>query len=114
MNFEKFTIKAQEVISKAQEIAQAHQQQAIEPAHILKAILLVDDNIPAYVLKKLSVNVSALDTVVSKMIDRLPVVTGGSLYLSPKSEMVLQKAIASLGEFKDEFVSDHLRCEILR
>ena len=104
MNFDKFTLKAQEAISKAREIAMGGQQQVIEPAHLLKGILLTDDNIIPYILKKLSVNVSALDSVVSKIIDRLPVVTGGNVYLSPKADLVLQKALASLKDYNDEFV----------
>jgi len=105
MDLDKFTLKAQEVISKAQEIALSKQQQVIEPAHLLKAILLTDDNLTPYILKKLSVNISALDSVLTKMIERFPVVTGGNIYLSPKADVVLQKAAASLKDFNDEFIS---------
>ncbi|MEI6853507.1 MAG: ATP-dependent Clp protease ATP-binding subunit, partial [Bacteroidota bacterium] len=114
MDLDKFTLKAQEVLSKAQEMAMARQQQVIEPAHLLKAIMLTDDNLTPYILKKLSVNISALDSVLTKMIERFPVVSGGNIYLSPKAELVLQKATASLKDFNDEFVSvEHILIGLL-
>lgn len=114
METDKFTLKAQEVLGKAQEMAVARQQQVIEPAHLLKAILLTDDNLTPFILKKLSVNISAMDSVLTKMIERFPVVTGGQVYLSPKSDMVLQKAAASLKDFNDDFISvEHILIGLL-
>jgi ATP-dependent Clp protease ATP-binding subunit ClpB len=60
MNFNNFTIKAQEAIQQASEIAQGNQQQAIETAHLLKGLLTVDENVVSYVLKKLNVNLNVL------------------------------------------------------
>lgn len=114
MDLSKFTLKAQEVLAKAQEMALSRQQQVIEPAHLLKAILLTDDNLTPYILKKLSVNISALDSVLTKMIERFPVVTGGNVYLSPKADMVLQKAASHLKDFNDEFISvEHILIGLL-
>jgi ATP-dependent Clp protease ATP-binding subunit ClpB len=61
MNFNNFTIKAQEAIQQASEIAQGNQQQAIETAHILKGLLTVDENVVSYVLKKLNVNLNVIN-----------------------------------------------------
>jgi ATP-dependent Clp protease ATP-binding subunit ClpB len=60
MNFNNFTIKAQEAVQKASEIATGNQQQAIETAHLLKGLLLVDENVITYLLKKLNVNLNRL------------------------------------------------------
>ena len=65
MNFEKFTIKSQEALQKSAEIALAGNQQAIEPAHLLKAILETDENVTQYLFKKLNVNASHLETKLS-------------------------------------------------
>ena len=60
MNFNNYTIKAQEPVQKASEIVTGHQQQAIEPAHLLKALLTVDEHLAPHLLKKLNVNVAHL------------------------------------------------------
>ena len=57
MNFNNYTIKAQEAIQKASEIAGGNQQQAIEPAHILKGLMMVDENVISHLLKKLQANI---------------------------------------------------------
>ncbi|NLJ81937.1 MAG: AAA family ATPase, partial [Bacteroidales bacterium] len=115
MNIEKFTIKSQEVITTAQNIALGKQQQQIENAHILKAIFEVDKDIVPYLLKKNNINTSMLAQVVDKMVDNLPKVSGGSgIYLSNASNQALQKALGSLSEFKDDYVSiEHLLLGIL-
>lgn len=109
MNFNNYTIKAQETIQKASEIATGNQQQAIEPAHILKALLEVDEHVISHLLKKLNVNLSYLTTEVNKIVDSLPKVTGSQIYLSNNTIAVLQKAQSYLKEFNDEYVSiEHL------
>ncbi|RYE58281.1 MAG: ATP-dependent chaperone ClpB [Sphingobacteriales bacterium] len=114
MNFNNFTIKAQEAIQKASEIAQGNQQQAIETAHLLKGLLNVDENVVSYVLKKLNVNVNTLDQNLTSAIDKLPKVTGGAAYLSSATNSALQKAQSYLKEFKDEFVAvEHILLGIL-
>lgn len=114
MNFNNFTIKAQEAIQKASEIAQGNQQQAIETAHLLKGLLSVDENVVSYVLKKLNVNLNTVEQNLATAIDKLPKVTGGNVYLSSNSNTVLQKAQSYLKEFKDEFVAvEHILLGIL-
>ncbi|MBC7615428.1 MAG: ATP-dependent chaperone ClpB [Pedobacter sp.] len=114
MNFNNFTIKAQEAIQKASEIAQGNQQQAIETAHLLKGLMSVDENVISYVLKKLNVNLNTVDQNLSAAIDKLPKVTGGSGYLSSGTNSALQKAQSYLKEFKDEFVAvEHILLGIL-
>lgn len=105
MTYENFTTKAQQALSKAQEIAVSAKHQAVEPAHLLKALLVTDENITPYLLKKLSVNISALDTVVTRLIERFPVVHGGEMYFSSKANHVLQKAQSFASGFHDEFIS---------
>lgn len=114
MNFNNYTIKAQEAIQKASEIVTGHQQQAIEPAHLLKAILTVDEHLVPHLLKKLNVNISHLNQELEKQIAGFPKVSGSSIYLSSTANSVLQKAQSYLKEFKDEFVSiEHLLLGIL-
>ena len=105
MNFNNFTIKAQEAIQKASEIAQGNQQQAIETAHLLKGLLTVDENVVSYVLKKLNVNLNSLEQQLTSAIEKLPKVSGGNVYLSSGANSALQKAQSYLKEFKDEFVA---------
>nr|WP_294894139.1 ATP-dependent chaperone ClpB [uncultured Pedobacter sp.] len=114
MNFNNFTIKAQEAIQKASEITQGFQQQAIENAHILKGLLSVDENVVGYILKKLNVNISRLNTSLDELISTYPKVSGSEVYLSSAANSTLQKATSYLKEFKDEFVSvEHLLLGIL-
>jgi ATP-dependent Clp protease ATP-binding subunit ClpB len=105
MNFNNFTIKAQEAIQQASEIAQGNQQQAIETAHLLKGLLTVDENVVSYVLKKLNVNLNNLNLQLDEQIAKFPKVSGSNGYLSSGSNSALQKAQSYLTEFKDEFVS---------
>jgi ATP-dependent Clp protease ATP-binding subunit ClpB len=114
MNFNNFTIKAQEAIQKASEIAQGNQQQAIETAHLLKGLLTVDENVVSYVLKKLNVNLNTVEQNLTTAIDKIPKVTGGNIYLSSGTNTALQKAQSYLKEFKDEFVAvEHVLLGIL-
>lgn len=105
MNFNNYTIKAQEALQKASEIAVGNQQQAIEPAHILKALLSSDDNIVNHLLKKVNANVSFIQAENEKQLQSLPKVSGSQVYLSNHTATDLQKAQSYLKEFKDEFVS---------
>ncbi len=114
MNFNNYTIKAQEAIQKASEIAVGNQQQAIEPVHILKALLTVDENIISHLLKKLNANINYISTELDKQINALPNVSGTNVYLSNNSSSVLQKAQSFLKEFNDEFVSiEHILLGLL-
>jgi len=114
MNFNNFTIKAQEAVQKASEITAGNQQQAIEPVHLLKGLLLVDENVISYLLKKLNVNINRLNEVLDQQIASFPKVSGSDIYLSSASNSALQKAQSYLKEFKDEFVSvEHILLGIL-
>ncbi len=114
MNFNNFTIKAQEAIQKASEIASGNQQQAIENAQLLKGLLLVDENVIHYLLKKLNVNINRLDNQLDELITTFPKVSGSEVYLASSTNSTIQKAQSYLKEFKDEFVSvEHLLLGIL-
>ena len=114
MNFNNFTLKSQEAVQKAMEIAAAHQCQAIETSHLLKGMLIVDENVIPYLLKKLNVNLDIFTRALDRNVDACPKVTGGEQYLSNDTTKALQKATALSQEFKDEFVSlEHLLLGIL-
>jgi len=114
MNFEKFTIKSQEALQKAASIATSNDQQAIEPGHLLQAILETDENVSSYVFKKLNVNESILKTKLEEIVKSYPKVSGQQPYLSQSANAVLQNAEKELRELKDEFVSiEHLLLALL-
>src|ERR1700760_257165 len=114
MNFNNFTIKAQEAVQKASEITIGNQQQAIENAHLLKGLMLVDENVISYLLKKLNVNVNRLNETLDEQIASFPKVSGSNVYLSSDANSALQKATNYLKEFKDDFVSvEHILLGIL-
>lgn len=109
MNFEKFTIKAQEALQKSAEIATAHQQQAIEPGHLLKAILETDENVNSYLMKKLNVNQKLIETKLDEVLNSYPKVSGQQSYLSSTTNSILQQSEKEIREFKDEFIAvEHL------
>ncbi len=115
MNLNKFTIKSQEVIQKAQEMSAGYQHQSVETGHLLKSILTVDDNVAPYLLKKLNVNVDNLMSVLDRVIEGYPQVTGGDAYLSREAATVLQKASNMLKDFGDEFVAvEHILLALLK
>jgi ATP-dependent Clp protease ATP-binding subunit ClpB len=105
MNMNNFTVKSQEAIQKASEIAASKQNQAIEPAHLLKALLSVDENVTPYLLTKLNVNVDYFTSQLDKLIEGLPKVTGGEPFLSSNLNRALTKAQEYAKEAKDEFIS---------
>jgi ATP-dependent Clp protease ATP-binding subunit ClpB len=114
MSFDKFTIKSQEALQKSAEIATAKQQQAIEPGHVLKAILETDENVSNYLFKKLNVNETILLTKLEEIVDGYPRVSGQQAYLSSTSNTVLQNAEKELREFKDEYIAvEHLLLALL-
>ncbi len=114
MNFNQFTIKSQEAIQKAQELTTLNGQQAIESIHLLKGLLLVDENATPFLLKKLNVDFPVFSQAVDRIIQSLPKVSGGEVYLSRDANQVLQKSQTYLAEFKDEFVSvEHLLLALL-
>lgn len=114
MNFEKFTIKSQEALQKAASIATNNGQQAIEPGHLLQAIVETDENVFSYVVKKLNVNEGILKSKLLEIVNSYPKVSGQQAYLSHTANQVLQNAEKELRELKDEFVSiEHLLLALL-
>ena len=105
MDLKKYTIKSQEAIQKAAEIAAGNQQQAIEPGHLLKAILLSDENVISFLIKKLGVNRGQLEPKLDEIINAYPKVSGQQPYLSNDGHSALTKALDFLKEFKDEYVA---------
>jgi ATP-dependent Clp protease ATP-binding subunit ClpB len=114
MNFDKFTIKSQEALQKSAELAMGNQQQAIEPGHVLKAILETDENVSGYLFKKLNINGTILENRLEEIIQSYPRVSGQQAYLSSGTNTVLQNAQKELREFKDEYVAvEHLLLALL-
>lgn len=90
------------------------QHQAIEPAHLLKAILETDENVSDYLFKKLNVNSTYLNSKLEELLNTFPVVSGQQPYLSSASNAVLQNADKELREFKDEYIAvEHLLLALL-
>jgi ATP-dependent Clp protease ATP-binding subunit ClpB len=109
MDFKKFTIKAQEAIQRAQQIAIEHDHQAIECGHIMKGVMEVDENVLPFIFRKLSVNGAQMEAALDNMIKRYPKVTGGEKYLSSAANEALVKAEAAAKKTGDEFVTlEHL------
>ncbi len=105
MNLNNFTIKSQEAVQEAVQIALQNGQQSIEPAHIIKALIQTDENVISYLFKKLNANQSRIESAIDAMIKGFPKVSGQGQYLSNDANQVLLKAQSYLKEFEDEFVS---------
>ncbi|MEP1096799.1 MAG: ATP-dependent chaperone ClpB [Cyclobacteriaceae bacterium] len=105
MNFNNYTIKSQEALQKATEIASGFQHQVIETAHLAKAILQSDESLISFLLKKLGVTKNSLEQQIDKVIEGFPIVQGGQPYLSNDAAKSLQNAEKHLKEFGDEFVA---------
>ena len=109
MNSDRLTIKSQEALQKAQEIAIGFQHQAVENGHLLKGILAVDDHVVPFLLKKNNVRINALQQALDRIIGRYPKVAGGEVYLAGSCKQTLQLAMGRLRELGDEYVSvEHL------
>ncbi len=105
MTFDKFTIKAQEVVQEAVSTAQSNGQQTIEPTHLLKGILTKAKDVATFIFQKLGVNAAQIATLVDQDIQHLPKVQGGQPYLSNDTNTVLSKAMETAKQMGDEFVS---------
>ena len=106
MNFEKFTIKAQEAVQEAVNTAQMNGQQVIEPAHILKGVISKAKDVTTFIFQKLGVNAQQIELLVDQEIQHLPKVQGaGQPYLSGDSNNVLVRAQETAQKMGDEFVS---------
>ncbi len=114
MNLNNYTIKSQEAIQQAMQITATNGQQAIEPAHILKGIIEVDENVTPFILKKLNVNTTSFSKMVDSVINSYPKVSGGQAHLSNASTKALTKAATYIKEYGDEYVSiEHLLLGLL-
>ena len=105
MNFNNFTIKAQEAVQEAVNLVQAKGQQAIEPVHLLAGVMKVGENITRFIFQKLGINEQQVALVLDRQIDSLPKVSGAEPYLSRESNEIFQKAMDYSKQMGDEFVS---------
>lgn len=109
MNINTLTIKAQEVLQSAMNLARESGQQAVEPLHILRVIVDEPDGIGTFLLTKTGGNTQSISTSTDKAIETLPRVEGGEPYLSRESTAVIQKALESTKQFGDRYIStEHL------
>ncbi|MBT8322915.1 MAG: ATP-dependent chaperone ClpB [Eudoraea sp.] len=115
MNINTFTIKSQEAIQQAQQIAQGYGHQQVENEHIFKAIGEVDENVMPFLLKKLNVNTTVLEQVIEKELERFPKVSGADLMFSQESGKTLNEANLIAKKMQDEYVSiEHMLLAIFK
>ncbi len=105
MNFNNFTIKSQEIVQDAVNMARTRGQQAIEPAHLMAAVFKVGDTITNFLFQKMGVNAQQLATLIDRQLDSLPKVSGGEPYLSRDANEVLQRAVEISKEMGDQYVA---------
>lgn len=115
MNLNNLTIKAQEVIQRAQQLAMEYGHQAIENGHILKGLLDVDENVTPFIFKKLGISYQVIRQVADQIVLGYPKVSGGSQYLSRDASNTLQYAGSALKTFGDEYIAlEHLLIGLLK
>lgn len=115
MNFNNYTIKSQEAVQQAQQIAQGLEHQQIENAHLLKAIFEVDENVLPFILNKLGVNIEIFKKTLDSIIQSFPKVQGGEIMLSRQAVNSLNDAANIAKKMKDEYVSiEHLLLAMLK
>ncbi len=105
MNLNNFTIKAQEAVQQAVQLVVKNNQQAIEPTHLLKAVIMTGESVTNFIFHKLGVNAQNLSLALDRQIESYPKVSGGEPYLSGESNTVLQKAIDYSSKMGDQYVS---------
>ncbi len=114
MNINSYTIKTQEALQQAVELTRRNGQQAIEPQHLLKAVIEQGESLTDFLFAKLGMNKATIVAAVDKLIEKLPHVTGGEPYLSRETNQVLQTAEDVAHKMKDKYVSlEHLLLAIL-
>jgi len=115
MNFNNYTIKSQEAIQQAHQLAQELGHQQIENEHIFKAITVVDENVTPFLLKKLNINIGLFTQILDKTLENFPKVTGGETMLSRTASTTLTEASSIANKMKDEYVSiEHLILAIFK
>ena len=105
MNLNNFTIKSQEAVQQAVQLATQNGQQAIEAVHLLKGVIMTGESVTNFIFQKLGVNIQNLNRVLDGQISSLPKVSGGEPYLSSEANTVLQKAIGYSSKMGDQYVS---------
>ena len=114
MNLNNFTIKSQEVIQEAFQIAQQHENQAVETGHIFKGLLVKGNNVIDFILQKSGINTSFLEKIINKELESYPKVTGGEQYLATDASKALQNAVNQSKKQGDQYVSvEHILMGIL-
>jgi len=114
MNFNNFTIKSQEAIQHAFEVAQASQHQAIENGHILKGLLHAAENVTGFLLKKLGVTGAVFQQALDRIVESYPKVSGGEQYLSGEANKTIKKAMDISRKMGDQYVSvEHILMALL-
>jgi len=115
MNFNNYTIKSQETIQQAQELAQGYGHNQIENEHIFKAIFIVDENVLPFILQKLNCNISSIQQALDKQLERFSKVSGAELNLSREAGKSLTEASIIAKKMKDTYVSiEHLILAIFK
>jgi ATP-dependent Clp protease ATP-binding subunit ClpB len=115
MNLNNLTIKSQEALQQAQQIAQRLGHQQIENEHVFKGLLEIDENVTPFILKKLNVNIDLFKKVLDSTLESFPKVTGGEIQLSRDASYMLNEAIAIAKKMNDEYVSiEHLILAIFK
>ena len=105
MNFNNFTIKAQEAVQEAVNLVQQLGQQTIEPAHLMAGILKVGENVITFIFQKMGINAQNFQNVINSEAASKPKVSGAEPYLSRETNEILQKAVTLSKEMGDEYVS---------
>jgi ATP-dependent Clp protease ATP-binding subunit ClpB len=115
MDLNKFTIKAQEAVQRAQQIALEQSNQSIECGHLLKGVLAVDENVLPHLFQKLSANLNGFRVTLDQHLKSYPSVSGGQQYLSDQANKALNHALSSRKDFGDEYVTlEHLLLGVLQ
>ncbi len=115
MNLNNFTIKSQEAIQQAQQLAQELGHQQIENEHIFKAITMVDENVAPFILKKLNINVNLFSQILDNTLESFPKVSGGEIMFSREASKTLNEASSIAKKMSDEYVSvEHLLLAVFK
>ncbi|SDE25295.1 ATP-dependent Clp protease ATP-binding subunit ClpB [Pricia antarctica] len=115
MNPNNYTIKSQEALQQAQQLAQSLGHQQIENEHLFKAIWEVDENVLPFILKKLNINVNLLQQILDKELQSFPKVSGGDIMLSREAGKTVNEASIIAKKMEDEYISiEHLLLAILK
>ena len=114
MNFSNFTIKSQDTIEQAVNLAAQHNQQSVEAIHLLRSVIMADESIVQFLFQKQGINLQGLTRQIDRKIESLPKVTGGEPYLSNETKSALQKAIDYSSKSGDRYVSlEHILLALL-